>query len=50
MKKLMFLTVLTVLPMVMWAQKSLPSIEVKDIDGNAVNVQSVLDDGVPVIR
>jgi cytochrome c biogenesis protein CcmG/thiol:disulfide interchange protein DsbE len=49
MKKLMFLTVLTVLPMVMWAQKSLPSIEVKDIDGNAVNVQSVLDDGVPVI-
>ena len=49
MKKLMFLTVLTVLPMVMWAQKSLPSIEVKDIDGNAVNVQSVLEDGVPVI-
>ena len=49
MKKLILLTALAVLPMVMWAQKSLPSIEVKDIDGNAVNVQSVLDDGVPVI-
>lgn len=49
MKKLILLTALAVLPMVMWAQKSLPCIEVKDIDGNAVNVQSVLDDGVPVI-
>lgn len=37
------------LPVISWAQKGLPGIEVKDIDGNAVNVQTILEDGVPVI-
>lgn len=37
------------LPFVASAQKGLPSVEVKDIDGNIVNVQSILEDGVPVI-
>ncbi|HIZ85654.1 MAG TPA: TlpA family protein disulfide reductase [Candidatus Coprenecus stercoravium] len=32
-----------------WGQKALPSVEVKTLDGDVVNVQSILDDGVPVI-
>ena len=49
MKRFILFTVLFFVPFAMWAQKGLPSVEVKDIDGNVVNVQSILDDGVPVI-
>ncbi len=49
MKRFLILLLAGLIPALVMAQKSLPSIEVKDIDGNAVNVQSVLDDGVPVI-
>lgn len=49
MKRFALLILLSLAPMMVWAQKALPNVEVKDIDGNAVNVQSILDDGVPVI-
>lgn len=49
MKRFLILTVGLLFPIITWAQKGLPNVEVKDIDGNAVNVQSVMDDGVPVI-
>ena len=31
------------------AQKGLPNIEVTDLEGNAFNIQSVVEDGVPVV-
>lgn len=49
MKRFAFIALILMLPVMAWAQKGLPSIEVKDIDGNSINVQSILDDGVPVI-
>ena len=49
MKRFLFLAAALLLPCLAWAQKDLPSVEVKDIDGNAVNVQSIMEDGVPVI-
>lgn len=49
MKRLFIISALCLMSVVTWAQKGLPSVEVKDIDGNVVNVQSILDDGVPVI-
>lgn len=49
MKRFAVLALILMLPVMAWAQKGLPSIEVKDIDGNSVNVQTILDDGVPVI-
>ena len=49
MKRFAILILLLILPFVAKAQKSLPSVEIKDIDGNIVNVQSILDEGVPVI-
>lgn len=49
MKRFAFIALVLMLPVMAWAQKGLPGIEVKDIDGNSVNVQSILDDGVPVI-
>ncbi|HIZ86680.1 MAG TPA: TlpA family protein disulfide reductase [Candidatus Coprenecus pullistercoris] len=49
MKKLAILAVMLLLPMAVWGQKSLPSVEVKTLDGQIVDVQSILDDGVPVI-
>ena len=49
MKRILILAALCLMPAMAWAQKALPSIEVKDIDGNTVNVQSIMDDGVPVI-
>ena len=49
MKKTVILMAAMLMPLMAMAQKGLPSVEVKDIDGNAVNVQSILDDGVPII-
>ena len=49
MKRILILAALCLMPAMAWAQKALPSIEVKDIDGNTVNVQSIMDDGVPVL-
>lgn len=49
MRRLIIFSVALLVPFMAFAQKGLPSVEVKDINGNAVNVQSVLDDGVPVI-
>lgn len=49
MKRVVIIAALVLLPLIAMAQKGLPSVEVKDIDGNVVNVQSILDDGVPVI-
>ena len=44
MKRLFIISALCLMSVVTWAQKGLPSVEVKDIDGNVVNVQSILDD------
>lgn len=49
MKRFALLAAFLILPFVAMAQKGLPNVEVKDIDGNVINVQSILDDGVPVI-
>lgn len=49
MRRFLILAAVICMPFLAWAQKSLPSVDVKDIDGNVVNVQSILDDGVPVI-
>ncbi len=49
MRRFLLLAVLFCVPLAVWAQKGLPNVEVKDIDGNVVNVQSIMDDGVPVI-
>lgn len=50
MKKYLFaVAAMLLMPFVAMAQKGLPSVEVKDIDGNVVNVRSILDEGVPVI-
>ena len=48
-RHLILFVVLTLSPVIAMAQKALPNVEVKDMDGNAVNIQSTLDDGVPVI-
>lgn len=48
-RHLILFVVLTLSPVIAMAQKALPNVEVKDMDGNAVNIQSILDDGVPVI-
>lgn len=48
-KYFLLLFVLTLVPIVAFAQKNLPNVEVKDVDGNIVSVQSIMDDGVPVI-
>ncbi len=49
MRRFLLFVIFFFVPFAVWAQKGLPSVEVKDIDGNTVNVQSILDDGVPVI-
>ena len=49
MKKTILFFMVLLMPLMAMAQKGLPNVEVKDIDGNAVNVQSILEDGVPVI-
>ncbi len=49
MKRVAILLSVLLVPFIALAQKGLPSVEVKDIDGNTINVQSILDDGVPVI-
>jgi peroxiredoxin len=49
MKHFILLSILLTIPFIGRAQKGLPNVEVKDIDGNIVNVQSIMDDGVPVI-
>lgn len=49
MKRFLFLVAVFCLPFISWAQKGLPSVEVKDIDGNVINVQSILEEDVPVI-
>lgn len=49
MKHFILLSILLTIPFISRAQKGLPNVEVKDIDGNIVNVQSIMDDGVPVI-
>ena len=49
MRRFILIAAACLMPMLAWAQKSLPGIEVKDIDGNKVNAQSIMDDGVPVI-
>lgn len=48
-KRFIFLAIFALSSIIAMAQKALPSVEVKDIDGNAVNIQSILEDGVPVI-
>lgn len=49
MRRLAILAAMLFVPMMVWGQKALPSVEVKTLDGDVVNVQSILDDGVPVI-
>lgn len=50
MKRILLLAVAFCMPFIMWAQRgSLPNVEVKDIDGNPISVQSIMEDGVPVI-
>ena len=49
MKHFILLSILLTIPFIGRAQKGLRNVEVKDIDGNIVNVQSIMDDGVPVI-
>ena len=50
MKRILLLVVAFCMPFIMWAQRgSLPNVEVKDIDGNPISVQSIMEDGVPVI-
>lgn len=48
-RRLILFVILTLSSVMAMAQKALPNVEVKDIDGNAVNVQSILEEGVPVI-
>lgn len=49
MKKIYTIAIALCLSFSLMAQKSLPSIEVTDLDGNSVNIQSVLEEGVPVV-
>ncbi|MBR2948131.1 MAG: TlpA family protein disulfide reductase [Bacteroidales bacterium] len=49
MKKLLILTLTLIFPILASAQKGLPNVEVTDLEGNVVNIQSVLDEGVPVV-
>ena len=49
MKKLLVLTLTLIFPILASAQKGLPNVEVTDLEGNVVNIQSVLDEGVPVV-
>lgn len=49
MKYYIILALAILLPFQMWGQKTLPNVEVKDIDGNTVNIRSIMDDNVPVI-
>lgn len=48
MKHILILA-LSLISFVSWAQKALPAVEIKDIDGNPVSSLSILDEGVPVI-
>lgn len=49
MKRSLLFVIALLLPMLGMAQKGLPNIEVTDLDGNAFNIQSVMEDGVPVV-
>lgn len=50
MKKFLLVSaVLMFLPFLAWSQKRLPDVVVKDLEGNPVNIQSVIEDGKPVI-
>ena len=48
MKRSLLFVIALLLPMLGMAQKGLPNIEVTDLEGNAFNIQSVMEDGVPV--
>ena len=49
MKRSLLFVIALLLPMLGMAQKGLPNIEVTDLEGNAFNIQSVMEDGVPVV-
>ena len=49
MKRSLIFALALLLPMFAMAQKSLPNVEVTDLEGNVVNIQSVLEDKVPVV-
>ena len=49
MKRLLIISLAVFASLSMQAQKTLPETEVKDLDGNTVSIQSIMDEGVPVI-
>ena len=49
MKRFVLFAAACLMPVMLWGQKALPGIEVKNIDGDNINVQSIMEDGVPVI-
>ncbi len=49
MKKIVIAIIALCLPFLASAQKSLPNVNVTDLEGNEVNIRSILEDGVPVV-
>lgn len=49
MKKILTIIAISLLPLFAFAQKTLPSVEVKDLEGQTVNIQTVVEDKVPVV-
>lgn len=49
MKKMILTMAMAVMSLTAFAQKTLPKVEVADLNGSPVEIASILDDGVPVI-
>ena len=48
-KRFLIVTILALVPLMTWAQKRLPDTEVRDLSGNTLSIQSIMDVGKPVI-